>query len=61
MTQLILVFWEEINFLFFRLKITDTQQGTQDILFPIAEIKDYNFMIDGKNAFTNPVKNDFRT
>ena len=39
----------------------DTQQGTQDILFPIVEIKDYNFMIDGKNAFTNPVKNDFRT
>ena len=28
---------------------------------PAVEIKDYNVMIDGKNFFDQPVKNDWRT
>ena len=32
----------------------------QAIFFPTVEIKDYNVMIDGKNFFDQPVKNDFK-
>ena len=28
--------------------------------FPKVEIKDYNFMIDGKNLFDQPVTKDFK-
>ena len=34
---------------------------TQNIFFPIVEIKDYNVMIDGRNFFDEPVKNNLRT
>ena len=34
---------------------------TQNIFFPIVEIKDYNVMIDGRNFFDEAVKNNLRT
>ena len=36
------------------------EKCTQDSL-PKVEIKDYNLMIDGKNVFDQPVKNNLRT
>ena len=35
-----------------------TELVTSDIFFPTLEIKDYNVMIDGKNNFDQPVKNN---
>ena len=35
-----------------------TKQVTSDIFLPTVEIKDYDVMIDGKNVFDQPVKND---
>ena len=34
------------------------EQVKNDIYFPNVEIKDYNVMIDGKNFFEQPVKNN---
>ena len=34
------------------------EQVKNDIYIPNVEIKDYNVMIDGKNFFDQPVKND---
>ena len=34
------------------------EQVKNDIYFPNVEIKDYNVMIDGKNFFDQPVKNN---
>ena len=30
-------------------------------IFPIVETKDYNFMIDGRYAFDNPIRNSKKT
>ena len=46
--------------MFYRLKILQIEQYTQCYL-PIVEINNYNVMIDGKNFFDQPVKDNSRT
>ena len=35
--------------------------GIRRYFLPTAEIEDYNIMVDGRNFFDHPVKNDLRT
>ena len=37
-----------------------TEQVTINLFFQTVEIKDYNVMIDGKNFYDQPVKDDIR-
>ena len=37
----------------------NSKQARKDIFFPTVEIKDYSVMIDRKNLFDQPVKNDW--
>ena len=38
----------------------DGQESHQQYYLPIVEIKDYNVMIDGRNVFDQPTKNDLK-
>ena len=42
-------------------KDADGQKGHKQYYLPTVEIKDYNVMIDGRNFFDQPIKNDFKT
>ena len=44
--------------MFCRLKIGLIEEETQDIFLLKVEMKDYNVMIDGRNVFDQPIKND---
>ena len=44
--------------MFCRLKIGLIEEETQDIFLLKVEMKDYNVMMDGRNVFDQPVKND---
>ena len=44
--------------MFFRLKIGLIEEETQDIFLLKVEMKDYNVMMDGRNVFDQPIKND---
>ena len=44
--------------MFCRLKIGLIEKETQDIFLLKVEMKDYNVMMDGRNVFDQPVKND---
>ena len=37
------------------------QESCKQYFLPTVEIKDYNLMIDGRNFFDQPIKNDLRT
>ena len=39
----------------------NVRESYKQYFFPPVEIKDYSVMIEGKNFFDHPVKNDFRT
>ena len=47
--------------MFYRLKIGLIEQYTQGYYIPKVEIRDYNFTIDGRNFFGQPIKNDLKT
>ena len=42
-------------------KDADGQKGHKQYYLPTVEIKDYNVMIDGRNFFDQPIKNDLKT
>ena len=42
-------------------KDEDGQEGHRQYYVPNVEIKDYNVVIDGKNFFDHPIKNDLKT
>ena len=44
--------------MFWRLKIGLIEEETQDIFLLKVEMKDYNVMMDGRNVFDQPIKND---
>ena len=44
--------------MFCRLKIGLIEEETQDIFLLKVEMKDYNVMMDGRNVFDQPIKND---
>ena len=50
---------EKIDFLYQHLKMMHTIQDIQCFFLPKVDTKDYNVMIDGKNVFDQPGKNDF--
>ena len=43
------------------LKDDDGRESQKQYYLPTMEIKDYNVMIDGRNFFDQPIKNDFKT
>ena len=43
------------------LKDDDGRESQKQHYLPNMEIKDYNVMIDGRNFFDQPIKNDFKT
>ena len=43
------------------LKYDDGWGGHKQYYLPTVEIKDYHFMIDGRNVFDQPIKNDLKT
>ena len=43
------------------LKDDDGRESQKQHYLPNMEIKDYNIMIDGRNFFDQPIKNDFKT
>ena len=49
------VFKEKIDFLLYHLKMLMIEKVTSNI---IVEIKDYNVMIDRRNFFDQPIKNN---
>ena len=51
---------EKIDFLYQHLKMMHTIQDIQCFFLPKVDTKDYNVMIDGKNVFDQPGKNDLR-
>ena len=42
-------------------KDDDNRENHNQCYLPTVEIKDYNVMIDGKNLFDQPIKNDLKT
>ena len=42
-------------------KDADGQKGHKQYYLPTVEIKDYNVMIDGRNFFDQPIKNNLKT
>ena len=44
--------------MFCRLKIGLIEEETQDIFLLKVDMKDYNVMMDGRNVFDQPIKND---
>ena len=57
---MIQVFREKIEFVLPFENETDREVHTKYYL-PTEEIKDYNVIIDGRNFFYQPTKNDFKT
>ena len=45
----------------FSFKEDDGQESHRQYCLPTVEIKDYNVMIDGRNFFDQPIKNDLKT
>ena len=43
------------------LKDDDGRESHKQYFIPTVEIKDYNVMIDGRNFFDQPIKNDLKT
>ena len=43
------------------LKDDDGRESHKQHYIPTVEIKDSNTMIDGRNFFDQPIKNDFKT
>ena len=43
------------------LKDDDGRESQKQYYLPTMEIKDYNVMIDGRNFFDQPIKNDLKT
>ena len=43
------------------LKNDTHRRSCKQYFLPTVEVKDYNVMIDGKNIFDHPIKNDLRT
>ena len=43
------------------LKDADGRESHKQYYLPTVEIKDYNVMIDGRNFFDQPIKNDLKT
>ena len=43
------------------LKVDDGRESHKQYYIPTVEIKDSNVMIDGRNFFDQPIKNDFKT
>ena len=41
-------------------KDADGQKGHKQYYLPTVEIKDYNVMIDGRNFFVQPIRNDLK-
>ena len=50
--------FQDVNRLFVLAFEDDAQRISRKRYIPNVEIKDYNVMIDGKNFFDQPVKND---
>ena len=42
-------------------KDDDRRENQKQYYLPAVEIKDYNFIINGKNLFDQPSKNDLKT
>ena len=42
-------------------KDDDGQESHRQYYLPTVEIKDYNVVIDGRNFFDQPIKNDLKT
>ena len=42
-------------------KDADGWESHKQYYLPTVEIKDYNVMIDGRNLFDQPIKNDLKT
>ena len=42
-------------------KDDDGQESHKQYFLPTVKIKDYNVMIDGRNLFDQPIKNDLKT
>ena len=42
-------------------KDNDGRESHKQYFLPTVEIKDYNVMIDGRNLFDQPIKNDLKT
>ena len=42
-------------------KDDDGQESHRQYYLPTVEIKDYNVVIDGRNLFDQPIKNDLKT
>ena len=42
-------------------KDDDVRESHKQYYIPNVEINDYNAMIDGKNFFDQPIKNDLKT
>ena len=42
-------------------KDADGRENHSKDYIPTVEIKDYNVMIDGRNIFDQPIKNDLKT
>ena len=47
--------------MFYHLKTVVVEQVTRDIILHYVEIKDFNVMIDGRDFFDQPVKNNLVT
>ena len=51
--------FQGVNRLFvLSLKYDDGWEGPKQYYLPTVEIKDYHVMIDGRNVFDQPIKND---
>ena len=42
-------------------KDDDGPESHKQYYLPTVEVKDYNVMIDGRNSFDQPIKNDLKT
>ena len=49
------------RFFILSFKDDDGREGHKKHYLPTVEIKDYNVMIDGRNFFDQPIKNDLKT
>ena len=54
--------FQKVNRLFvLPFKDSDGRESNDQYYLPIVEIKDYNVMIDGRNFFDQPIKNNLKT
>ena len=58
MNHLVEPSFQRVNKLFVLAFEDDTQRTSRKRYLPNVEIKDYNVMIDGKNVFDQPIKNN---